>query len=84
MTKPTIRIHDILTEEIIDREMTDAEYTTWLEQKALDDAKAELRAKADADKLMAQSKLLALGLTETDLIAMGLMPKPVEPAQWNT
>lgn len=80
MTKPTIRIHDISTDKIIDREMTDAEYTTWLEQKALDDTKAELQAKADADKLTAQSKLLALGLTELDLIAIGLMPKPVEPA----
>ena len=37
-------------------------------------------AKAEADKTEARTKLLALGLNETDLIATGLMPKPEEPA----
>ena len=30
--KPTIRIHNMETDEIIDREMTDAEYTEHLRQ----------------------------------------------------
>jgi hypothetical protein len=30
MTKPIIRIHDIETNEVIDREMTDAEYEEFL------------------------------------------------------
>jgi hypothetical protein len=42
------------------------------EAKALDDAQAATEQEA------AQAKLIALGLTEADLIAMGLMPKPVE------
>jgi hypothetical protein len=30
MTKPTIRIHNAMTDEVIDREMTDAEYAEHL------------------------------------------------------
>ena len=67
-----IRIHNTEIDEVIDRKMTDAEYTTWLEQKAIDDAKAEAQAKAEADKVAAQAKLEALGLTADDLKALGL------------
>ena len=38
----------------------------------LDDAKAEAQAKAEADKVAAQAKLTALGLTVDDLKALGL------------
>jgi hypothetical protein len=38
----------------------------------VDDLKAEQEAKADADKLAAQAKLAALGLTADDLKALGL------------
>ena len=72
MSNPIIRIHNSETDEVIDREMTDAEYTAWLERKAIDDAKAEAQAKAEADKMAAQAKLAALGLTADDLKALGL------------
>lgn len=72
MTKPTIRIHDTLTDEVIDREMTDDEFAVYQinvakaeELKAQDEAKAEARAAA-------QAKLAALGLTVEDLQALGL------------
>ena len=39
MTKPIIRIHNTAIDEVIDREMTDAEYKDWLERKSIDDAK---------------------------------------------
>jgi hypothetical protein len=72
MNNPIIRIHNTETDEVIDREMTDVEYAAWLERKAIDDAKAEARAKAEADKVAAQAKLTALGLTADDLKALGL------------
>jgi hypothetical protein len=33
MANPMIRIHDISTNEIVDREMTDAEYEAYLNPK---------------------------------------------------
>lgn len=72
MSKPTIRIHNSETDEIIDREMTDAEFAKHKADKVEDDAKAaEVDAKAQA-KAAAQAKLTALGLTVEDLTALGL------------
>ncbi len=34
MTKPIIRIHNTQTNEVIDREMTDAEFADWQTQQA--------------------------------------------------
>ena len=57
MTKPTIRIHDLAKDEIIDREMTESEYKVYeadqkitLAKKVQDDAKATAKA-ALLDKL---------------------------------
>lgn len=60
MTKPIIRIHNIETNEIIDREMNDAEFKAYeLDRAAI--AAAEIQAKAKAD---AKAELLAkLGIT---------------------
>jgi hypothetical protein len=51
MTKPTIRIHNIETNEIIDREMNDAEFAQYeadqaaeAERIAVETAKAEQKA----------------------------------------
>ena len=66
-----MRIHDLLTNEIIDREMTDAEYKEHIESwlpKPLTQAEIE----AEAAKSAAQAKLAALGLTADDLKALGL------------
>jgi hypothetical protein len=60
MTKPTIRIHNAQTNEIIDREMTNEEHAAWLDQKVIDDEKAALLAEIEISK----SALLAkLGIT---------------------
>jgi hypothetical protein len=72
MTNPIIRIHDLETNEVIDREMTEAEFAAWSAQKAIDDAKAEEVAAAQADKAKAEAKLEALGITADDLKALGL------------
>jgi membrane protein involved in colicin uptake len=71
-TKPSIRIHNIETNEVIDREMTDAEFAVYEADKAAEvTRKAEAETKATA-KAAAESKLAALGLTTDDLRALGL------------
>ena len=72
MANPTIRIHDLETNKVIDREMTETEFAEWSAQKAIDDAKADEIAKAEADKAKAGAKLEALGITADDLKALGL------------
>jgi hypothetical protein len=47
MSNPTIRIHDLATDEVIDREMTDAEFAVYeADQEAQATAQAEATAKA--------------------------------------
>ena len=72
MANPTIRIHDLVTDKVIDREMTDNEFADWSAQKAIDDAKVNEIVKAEADKAKAKAKLEALGITGDDLKALGL------------
>lgn len=63
-TIPTIRIHDLSTNEIIDREMNEEELAlyqeTQLEQKKI----AAAKIKSEADKA---ALLVRLGLTEDEL-----------------
>ena len=72
MTRPIIRIHDLLTDEVIDREMTTAEFKQYeadQANEAIKQAEAELRAQA---KAATESKLAALGLTLDDLLSLDL------------
>jgi hypothetical protein len=72
MSRPMIRIHNSQTDEVIDREMTAAEFKIYeADQAAQAIAKAEAEAKAQA-KAAAEGKLAALGLTTDDLRALGL------------
>jgi hypothetical protein len=49
MTKPMIRIHNTETNEIIDREMNDAEFAQYeIDQAANQERQAEAQAKAEA------------------------------------
>jgi hypothetical protein len=71
MTKPMIKIHNTETDEVIEREMTEAEYAEHL--KSFEPKPLTLEeAKAAEDKEAAQAKLAALGLTADDLKALGL------------
>ncbi len=72
MTKPTIRIHNVETNEVIDREMTDAEFAAYEAQQVKDKAFAAAQVEAEVAKESAQAKLAALGLTANDLKALGL------------
>jgi uncharacterized membrane protein len=72
MPKPMIRILDLETQEVIDRQMTDEEYAAYQAQKITDDLAAEKEAEKANEKIVAASKLAALGLTANDLKALGL------------
>ena len=64
MTKPLIRIHDLATDEIIDREMTVAEYKIHQEKIAkYEKQQAEAEAKATQRQAIAER----LGLTAEEL-----------------
>jgi hypothetical protein len=63
MTKPTVRIHNSETGEVIDREMTDAEFKAYQDDRAaIAAAESEAQAKADAKAAL----LAKLGLTEDE------------------
>jgi hypothetical protein len=59
-TRPMVRIHDLTTDEVIDREMTDAEFADHQAEQA---AKAEAEAEAEAKANARQAILDRLGLT---------------------
>ncbi len=63
-TRPMVRIHNIETDEVIDREMNDAEFAQYEADKAAHMAAVEAKAKAEADKA---ALLARLGLTEDEL-----------------
>jgi hypothetical protein len=63
MTKPMVRIHNTDTDEIIDREMTNAEFTQYKKDQVEAEAfKAEVAAHAQAK----QALLDRLGITEDE------------------
>jgi len=63
LTKPMIRIHDLATDEVIDREMNDAEFATYEANQAAQAAEqAELAAKAATRAAL----LTRLGITEEE------------------
>ena len=72
MTNPTIRIHDIDTDEVVDRPMTASELAQYEIDQATAQAEVTAKNQAEAAKEIAQAKLAALGLTTDDLKALGL------------
>lgn len=67
MSKPTIQIHDVSTDEVIIREMTTAEiklYEADLEKQKISDEKA--KAEAEAKAAQRQALLTRLGITEEE------------------
>jgi pyridoxine 5'-phosphate synthase PdxJ len=76
MEKQYKQIDDAITGEVERVELTPEEYAELAQrQKDAEDAETrqtEAEAKLEADKLAAQTKLAALGLTADDLKALGL------------
>ena len=64
MTKPIIRIHNTETDEVIDREMTVAEFKIYEADKA---AQAAALAEAEAKETTKAAILDRLGLTADEL-----------------
>ena len=63
MAKPTIRIHNLETNEVIDREMTADEFAQYqADQAAIAEAKAEAEARATQKAAL----LDRLGITEEE------------------
>jgi hypothetical protein len=63
MAKPMIRIHNTETDEIIDREMTAAEFKIYEAEEA---AQATARAEEKAKAAQRQALLTRLGITEEE------------------
>ena len=63
-TRPMVRIHNSQTDEIIDREMNDAEFEAHQKQQEANKLAEAAKAKAEADKA---ALLARLGLTEDEL-----------------
>lgn len=60
MTNPMIRIHNVETDEVIDREMTDVEFAAY----EIEQAETATRLAAEEAKAEAKAALLArLGIT---------------------
>jgi hypothetical protein len=72
MTKPMVRIHNTETDEVIDREMNEAEYQIYLAEQEIVAKHKQDYLDQIAAKEAAQAKLAALGLTTDDLKALGL------------
>ena len=64
MNRPMIRVHNAETNEIIDREMNDAEYAIYQADQA---AQAAEQAEAEAKAAEKAVILARLGLTEDEL-----------------
>ncbi len=60
MSKPIIRIHNVETDEIVDREMNDAEFTKYQAEQELE---AQRQAEAEAKAQAKASLLSRLGIT---------------------
>jgi hypothetical protein len=60
MSKPMIRIHNIETDEVIDREMNDAEFAQYQADQA---AQAAAQAEAEAKAIAKAALLTRLGIT---------------------
>jgi hypothetical protein len=71
MSNPMIRIHNVETDEIIDREMTDVEFSDY-QKSLLPKPLTKEETESAAKKAVAEAKLAALGLTSDDLKALGL------------
>jgi hypothetical protein len=63
-TRPMVRIHNAETNEVIDREMNDAEFTEYQAQQEANKVADAAKAKAETDKA---ALLVRLGLTEDEL-----------------
>lgn len=63
MSRPLVKIHNVETNEIIEREMNDAEFAQW--EKDVAEATIKIQAEAEA-QAKRQALLDKLGITEEE------------------
>lgn len=63
LTRPIVRIHNVETNEVIDREMNDQEFAAFEAEQA---AQAEAQAAANAKAAQRRAILEHLGITEEE------------------
>lgn len=63
MSRPMVRIHDLETDEVIDREMNDAEYAEYQAEQAVIQVR---QVEAEAQAANKASLLAKLGITEEE------------------
>ena len=64
LTRPIVRIHNVETDEVIDREMNDAEFAQYQVDQA---AQATAQAEAEAKAVAKAAILDRIGLTADEL-----------------
>ena len=64
LTRPMVRIHDLVTDEVIDRQMNDAEFAQYQANQA---AQAIAQAEAEAKETAKAAILDRIGLTADEL-----------------
>jgi hypothetical protein len=64
MSKPIIRIHNVVTDEVIDREMNDQEFAAYEADQA---AQVVIKAEEEAKAAQRQSIADRIGLTADEL-----------------
>jgi hypothetical protein len=72
ITRPTVSDHNLLTGDIIEREMNDAEYALYLSDIENDGLRAKQEQDAIRQREIVVAKLASLNITEEDLRVMGL------------
>ncbi len=70
MPNPMIRIHNVETDETIDREMTSAELADFNAKKELDEQKQSEREAKIATRASALAKLATLGLSADEIAVL--------------
>jgi len=65
-----IKIHNAETNEVIEREMNDAEFAQYEADQAEKTARTTAEAEKASAKASAKAKLSALGLTEEEITAL--------------
>jgi predicted metal-binding transcription factor (methanogenesis marker protein 9) len=67
MTKPMIQVHNVETNAITEREMSDSEYTQWQKDQADELARQAAKAEAETKK---QVLLDRLGITQEEAVLL--------------
>lgn len=70
MANPIIKIHNVQTDEVFEREMNEEEYEKYLENIKGYELDKKAREEKEAIRQSALSKLIDLGLTEEEIAAL--------------